>query len=312
MSDLNSSTSTGKTFWRSIEQLAGSPETLKHLEQEFPSYDPSELVGSNGFSRRSFMNLMAASMALAGVTLSGCRRWPKEEILAQTTGMKGQMPGVPEHYATVYDRAGFGFPLLITAWDGRPIKVEGNNMHPSVATFAGRVGSSDVHSQASTLEMYDPDRSRGVLDLRSSSAQKPAPNSATLGQFVEQFSAALSAQAGGAGVAVLSEASSSITLAEIRRGIALISRRDAAQAETLRDWCDRLQREYGRTGRLLPIRAAEAGAWGELMAVRTLSILDGFIAATARVHDLTLVTRNNAHFEGLPIRVENPFAKQMK
>jgi len=105
---------------------------------------------------------------------------------------------------------------------------------------------------------------------------------------------------------------SSITLAEIRRGIALISRRDAAQAETLRDWCDRLQREYGRTGRLLPIRAAEAGAWGELMAVRTLSILDGFIAATARVHDLTLVTRNNAHFEGLPIRVENPFAKQMK
>ena len=100
---------------------------------------------------------------------------------------------------------------------------------------------------------------------------------------------------------------SAVTLAELRRGIALIAGRDAAQAGHLRAWCDRVQRDFGRTGRLLPIRAAEAAAWGELMALRPLPIMDGFLAATAKVHDLTLVTRNVSDFEGLPIRVENPF-----
>ena len=100
---------------------------------------------------------------------------------------------------------------------------------------------------------------------------------------------------------------SAITLAELRRGIALAARRDMAQAEHLRAWCDRMQRDFGSTGRLLPVRAAEAAAWGDLMALRPLPIMDGFLAATAKVHDLTLVTRNVSDFEGLPIRVKNPF-----
>lgn len=102
---------------------------------------------------------------------------------------------------------------------------------------------------------------------------------------------------------------SAITLAEIRRGIALIERRDPTQANRLRVWCDRLQREFGRAGRLLPIRAAEAAVWGKLMAVRPLPVLDGFLAATAQVHELTLATRNVADFAGLPVQVENPFAE---
>ena len=101
---------------------------------------------------------------------------------------------------------------------------------------------------------------------------------------------------------------SAITLAELRRGIALIARRDSAQGDNLRVWCDRLQRDFGRTGRLLPIRAAEAAAWGELMALRPLPVLDGFLAATAQVHSLTLATRNESDFAGLPVQVENPFA----
>ncbi len=101
---------------------------------------------------------------------------------------------------------------------------------------------------------------------------------------------------------------STITLAELRRGIALIAKRDSAQADHLRVWCDRLQRDFGRTGRLLPIRAAEAAAWGELMALRPLPILDGFLAATAQVHSLTLATRNEVDFAGLAVPVENPFA----
>ena len=101
---------------------------------------------------------------------------------------------------------------------------------------------------------------------------------------------------------------SAVTLAELRRGVALILRRDPAQSDLLRRWCDRVQRAYGSTGRLLPLRAAEAAAWGELMALRPLPIMDGFLAATAQVHDLTLVTRNVADFAGLPILVENPFS----
>jgi toxin FitB len=102
---------------------------------------------------------------------------------------------------------------------------------------------------------------------------------------------------------------SAITLAELRRGIALIARRDSTQGDHLRVWCDRIQRDFGRTGRLLPIRAAEAAAWGELMALRPLPVLDGFLAATAQVHSLTLATRNEADFTGLSVQVENPFAE---
>jgi predicted nucleic acid-binding protein len=100
---------------------------------------------------------------------------------------------------------------------------------------------------------------------------------------------------------------SAISLAEIRRGIALLAKRDMEQADILRRWVERVQRDFGRTGRLLPIRAAEAEAWGELQAIRPLPILDAFLAATAKVHDLELVTRNEADFAGLPITILNPF-----
>lgn len=100
---------------------------------------------------------------------------------------------------------------------------------------------------------------------------------------------------------------STVTLAELRRGIALLKRKDRQQAATLERWCDQLQRDFGRAGHLLAIRAAEAAAWGELMAKRPLPTLDGFLAATALVHDLTLATRDVADFKGTPVSVENPF-----
>jgi len=99
-----------------------------------------------------------------------------------------------------------------------------------------------------------------------------------------------------------------ITLAEIRRGIALIRRRDPFQAAVLERWCETLQHEFGRVGHLLSVDPAEAAAWGELMSLRSLPILDAFLAATASTHQLTLVTRNEADFAGLPVDLENPFA----
>jgi predicted nucleic acid-binding protein len=100
---------------------------------------------------------------------------------------------------------------------------------------------------------------------------------------------------------------SSISLAELRRGIALAERRDPIRADHLRRWADRVQRKYGRIGHLISIRAAEAAAWGALQAIRPLPVLDGFLAATAKTHDLILVTRNEADFVGLPIMILNPF-----
>jgi predicted nucleic acid-binding protein len=98
-----------------------------------------------------------------------------------------------------------------------------------------------------------------------------------------------------------------ITLAEVRRGIALIRRRDPFQAAVLERWCETLQREFVRVGHLLSLDPAEATVWGELMSLRPLPILDAFLAATARTHQLTLVTRNEADFAGLPVDLENPF-----
>lgn len=98
-----------------------------------------------------------------------------------------------------------------------------------------------------------------------------------------------------------------ITLAELRRGIALLRLRDPQQADALDRWCRALQRGFARAGHLLTLRAAEAAAWGELMAIRPLPILDAFLAATAKTHTLTHVTRNEADFAGLPVTVENPF-----
>jgi predicted nucleic acid-binding protein len=99
-----------------------------------------------------------------------------------------------------------------------------------------------------------------------------------------------------------------ITLAEIRRGTALIRRRDPFQAAVLERWCETLQGEFGRAGHLLSVDPAEAAAWGELMSLRSLQILGAFLAATARTNGLTLVTRNEADFAGLPVDLENPFA----
>jgi predicted nucleic acid-binding protein len=98
-----------------------------------------------------------------------------------------------------------------------------------------------------------------------------------------------------------------VTLAELRRGIALVRRRDPLQATALDRWCENLQREFRRVGHLLSLRPAEAAAWGDLMALRPLPILDAFLAATAQTHQLTLVTRNEDDFAGLPVILENPF-----
>ncbi len=98
-----------------------------------------------------------------------------------------------------------------------------------------------------------------------------------------------------------------ITLGEIRRGIELIRHRgDARQARQLESWLTLLLREF--EDHILDFAHDEAQVWGRLRVPHPENAIDKQIAATALTHDLTVVTRNIEHFEGLGVRLLNPFA----
>lgn len=194
-------------YWKSLEQLANTEEIQQKVSQEFPGYDPDEVTSP---SRRRFMQLMGAAMALAGLTLDGCRRWPKQNLAPYSSQPRGIAAGVPEAYATAYELGGVAKPLLVTSYDGRPIKVEGNPSHPWSATFGGKLGSADVYAQASVLDLYDPHRSRNVVRTEGGKGQ-----SATW-EDLEKAIESLRAD-GGRGLAVLCEQSLSPTFLAVRQ-----------------------------------------------------------------------------------------------
>jgi len=147
-------------------------------------------------SRRDFLKLAGASMALAGT--AGCRR-PVEKIVPYLSQPEPLVLGDSYYYATAMPLGHHAYPLLVENREGRPIKAEGNARHPAV------VQGSNVYMQASVLTLYDPDRSRQVY-------REGAASSATA--FVE-FWRGLEpdlAAGGGAGLGVLSESFSSPTL----------------------------------------------------------------------------------------------------
>ena len=93
---------------------------------------------------------------------------------------------------------------------------------------------------------------------------------------------------------------------EIRRGIEAVRKRDPRAAMTLERWLDNVM--HAHADRVLPVDAATADEWGRLDARGSLPVVDGLLAATARVHDLTLVTRNVKDFVRTGIDVLDPFA----
>jgi len=145
----------GRKYWKSLDSLGETPEFQKWLEQEFPE-SVTDII-QNPISRRGFLRIMGASLALAGVSsLSGCRR-PETYIVPYTKTPEWIVPGRSTLYATSMPRRMGAMPLLITTYEGRPTKIEGNPHYPS-----GN-GATDLQSQASILGLYDPDRSRSFL-----------------------------------------------------------------------------------------------------------------------------------------------------
>jgi len=185
---------TGKAFWRTLDELADDPSFVERLHNEFPSQveaitDPT--------TRRTFMKLMGASLALAGVT--ACTTQPDEAIVPYVRQPEELIPGRPMFYATAMSLGGVATGLLVESHEGRPTKIEGNPQHP------GSLGAASVFAQASILNIYDPDRAQTLTNIGEVSAWP---------QFIAAMKAALSAQSPlkGAGIRILSETVGSPTL----------------------------------------------------------------------------------------------------
>jgi len=145
---------TPKEYWRSLEELADSPIFAEFVSREFPHAadewnDPVE--------RRTFLKLMGASLALAG--LSGCVIQPPEKVIPYVKQPEEEVPGKGLFFATAYSLSGVATPLLVRSNEGRPTKIEGNPDHPSNPGYS----STDIFAQASLLTLYDPDRSQTPL-----------------------------------------------------------------------------------------------------------------------------------------------------
>jgi MoCo/4Fe-4S cofactor protein with predicted Tat translocation signal len=141
----------GKRYWRSVDELAGTLEFQEAVEREFPSA-AQEWV--DPVSRRGFMKLMGASMALAG--LAGCAKQPDEPIFPYVKQPEDLVLGKPNYFATSFPFVTGAVPVLVKSDQYRPIKVDGNPEHPY------NQGSSDVFTQGTLLDLYDPDRSQHV------------------------------------------------------------------------------------------------------------------------------------------------------
>jgi molybdopterin-containing oxidoreductase family iron-sulfur binding subunit len=205
----------GRRYWRSLEELAGTEAFQELMHREFP--DPAGWPG-DALSRRQFLTLMGASLALAG--LGGCsiRPAPETEIVPYVRAPEEIIPGRPLFYATAMTVGGTAVGLLVESHQGRPTKIEGNPNHPA------SLGATDLFNQASVLTLYDPDRSQTVTYLGKITTWGPAlsrlpvEGTASRGARVTSRDSVLSAllklrRRHGAGLRILTETVVSPTLA---------------------------------------------------------------------------------------------------
>jgi len=154
----------GKKYWRSLEELADTPVFREFVEREFPQQAEGWL---DPIERRTFIKLMGASLALAGLT--GCVFQPPEKIVPNVKQPEEYVPGKALFFATAAPLFGAATPVIVRSNDGRPTKIEGNPDHPNNRPtdfppedpIRDPRGSSatDIFTQASILSLYDPDRS---------------------------------------------------------------------------------------------------------------------------------------------------------
>src|SRR6516162_329441 len=187
---------TGPEYWRSLEELAGSEEFQQALHREFPK-GASEWLDT--VSRRGFLQVMGASLGLAGMT--ACTKLPLEPIVPYVRQPEGVIPGRPQYYATAVTLGGYASPVLVESHLGRPTKIEGNAQHPASQ------GGTDIFTQAAILGLYDPDRSQSVVSMGDQRSVK-----AFLGAIRWPLASQKALQ--GAGIRILTTTTTSPTLAD--------------------------------------------------------------------------------------------------
>jgi MoCo/4Fe-4S cofactor protein with predicted Tat translocation signal len=194
---------TGPKYWRSLDELAETPEFRQFVEREFPS-GASELT--DPIARREFVKLMSASFLLAGFGLTGCRK-PEEHIVPFSKMPEGYVHGVAKYYATAMPTRVGAIPVLVKSNDGRPTKIEGNPNHPDSN------GGTDTFTQASILNLYDPDRATRFKRAGSPATREEAND------FLAQLSQKFSAN-GGTGLAFLADRNTSPSRSRLQNLIA--------------------------------------------------------------------------------------------
>jgi len=187
----------GRLYWRSLGELADTPQFREYLHREFPE-QASEWNDPKG--RREFLKLMSASLALAGV--GACTKQPTEQIVPYVKQPEDLVPGRPLFFASAIPLSGVAQPVLVESHMGRPTKIEGNPEHPA------SLGATDAITQAAILGLYDPDRAKTVTGAGEVQAY---------GSFLGAVSSAAGRQKakGGAGLRFLSGPVTSPSLAEL-------------------------------------------------------------------------------------------------
>ncbi|QEG20276.1 Fe-S-cluster-containing hydrogenase [Mariniblastus fucicola] len=186
-----------------IQNMDGFDEAI---DRDFGS--ATEGFEDDGVSRRRWLQIMGASLALGGA--AGCR-FEEEKIVPFAFRPQGRIPGIPETFASMIEFGGVAQPIMSTNFDGRPIKLDGNKSHPS------SMGASTAFTQATILEFYDPDRLRAPLKVNpEEKLVARAFTETTTDEILGQLTAA-SQDAGS--LAILAEPTSSPSVLRMKKAL---------------------------------------------------------------------------------------------
>ncbi len=145
--------SNGKRYWRGIEELENDLEFVKNAEKEF-SDAPTITEDGSQPNRRDFLKLMGFSVA--AVSVAACQA-PVKKAIPYLQKPAELDPSIPNYYASTFFEDGDYASILVKTREGRPIKIEGNDL----SAISG--GKTSAKAQASLLSLYDTDRYKGFM-----------------------------------------------------------------------------------------------------------------------------------------------------
>ena len=144
---------TKKTYWKGLEQLSNDPEFVKNADREFAEL-PSSLNEDGSASRRDFLKLMGFSLAAA--SLAACEA-PVRKAIPYVNKPIDINPSIPNYYASTYSSGGDYASIVVKTREGRPIKIDGNELSPITK------GKVNAIVEASVLSLYDKQRVAGPM-----------------------------------------------------------------------------------------------------------------------------------------------------